>query len=91
MVIGLKVRQNQPQSSIFGLKVRSRTGDWLPNELAFRYTLQQELEIRPVGVFALPKRVVLPCLRLGYGKDFFLGQPFGQQKSQILVKIGNMR
>jgi NADPH:quinone reductase-like Zn-dependent oxidoreductase len=28
---------------------------------------------------------------LGYGKDFFLGQPFGQQKSQILVKIGNMR
>jgi len=27
----------------------------------------------------------------GYGKDFFLGQPFGQQKSQILVKIGNMR
>ena len=39
VVIAVNVRRNQPQSSIFAVKVRSSTGDQLSNELVFRYTL----------------------------------------------------
>src|SRR2546421_12885354 len=53
--IGLNVRRNQPQGSNFGLKVRSRTGDRLPNELALWLTFPQEMEIRLVGLRAAEK------------------------------------
>ncbi len=55
LVIWLNVRRNLPQGSNFWLKVRSRTTGRLLNERAFRYTLQQEMEIRLVGFRAAKK------------------------------------
>ena len=51
----MKVLRNQPQGSNVGFKVRSRTGDRLPNERALWLTFPQEMEIRLVGLRAAEK------------------------------------
>ncbi len=46
----LKVRTDQTQSSEIGPKIRTETDDDLPNELIFRYTCSQELEIHRIQI-----------------------------------------
>jgi hypothetical protein len=68
LVNRLKVRTNQAQWPKIGLKVRTRTGDRLPNELVLWYSFPQEMEIRQTMFCAPEWKLVTTALEWSYAQ-----------------------